>query len=78
LTNRLIARVTASEFGLKVTKYALGSVVALITSVIVFALLLSAGVGTTIDSAAAFLAGAIPNWVLNRHWAWDRADQKID
>jgi putative flippase GtrA len=28
------------------------------------------GVRTGIDSAAAFVAGAIPNWVLNRRWAW--------
>jgi putative flippase GtrA len=78
LTNPLIARLTGSEFGLKVTKYALGSVVALTTSVVVFALLLWAGVGTTIDSVAAFLAGAIPNWVLNRRWAWGRAEHKVD
>jgi putative flippase GtrA len=74
----LVDRVIESEFGLKVTKYAVGSVIALATSVVVFALLLWAGVGTTVDSVAAFLAGAIPNWVLNRRWAWERTDQKID
>jgi len=57
------------------TRYALGSVVALLTSVAVFALLLSLGVGTTIDSVVAFLAGAVPNWVLNRRWAWRRRGQ---
>ena len=35
-----------------------------------FALLYVAGVGTTVDSIAAFVAGAVPNWVLNRRWAW--------
>jgi putative flippase GtrA len=74
----LLDRVIGSEFGLKVTKYAIGSVIALVTSVVVFALLLWAGVGTTADSVAAFLAGAIPNWILNRRWAWERSDQKLD
>jgi putative flippase GtrA len=74
----LVDRVIESEFGLKVTKYAVGSVIALTTSVVVFALLLWAGVGTTVDSVAAFLAGAIPNWVLNRRWAWERSEHKVD
>jgi putative flippase GtrA len=56
----------------KVARYAIGSVVALMTSVIVFALLLDAGVGTTADSILAFVAGALPNWILNRRWAWQR------
>jgi putative flippase GtrA len=58
-----------------VTRYAIGSVVALLTSVIVFALLLDAGVGTTADSVLAFIAGAVPNWILNRRWAWQRTGQ---
>lgn len=74
----LLDRVIESEFGLKVTKYAIGSVVALATSVVVFALLLAVGVGTTVDSVAAFLAGAVPNWILNRRWAWERTDHKLD
>jgi putative flippase GtrA len=28
--------------------------------------------GTTACSVIAFVAGAIPNWVLNRRWAWQR------
>jgi putative flippase GtrA len=56
----------------KIAKYAVGSVVALLTSVVVFALMLSAGTGTTIASIGAFIAGALPNWVLNRRWAWQR------
>ena len=57
----------------KLTRYAIGSVVALLTSVAVFALLLDAGVGTTTDSILAFVAGALPNWILNRRWAWERS-----
>jgi putative flippase GtrA len=45
-------------------------VVALLTSVAVFGFLYVLGVGTTADSIAAFLAGAVPNWILNRRWAW--------
>jgi putative flippase GtrA len=54
----------------KITKYAIGSGVALTTSVVVFAVMDWLGVRTGIDSAVAFVAGAIPNWVLNRRWAW--------
>jgi len=36
----------------------------------VFALLYVLGAGTTACSVCAFVAGAIPNWVLNRRWAW--------
>ena len=71
------SRVRLSPYAGKVTRYAIGSVVALATSIIVFAVMDWLGIHTAIDSAAAFVAGAIPNWVLNRKWAWkmqDRAD----
>jgi putative flippase GtrA len=54
----------------RITRYTIGSVVALATSIVVFAALYVIGVGTTACSVAAFLAGAIPNWILNRRWAW--------
>ena len=44
--------------------------VALVTSIIVFAVLYVTVGNTTICSIGAFLAGAIPNWILNRRWAW--------
>ena len=66
----LLRRFTRSAGAVKITKYAIGSVVALGTSVIVFAVMDWLGIRTGIDSAAAFVAGAIPNWVLNRKWAW--------
>lgn len=37
---------------------------------VVFAVLYVLGAGTTVCSVAAFVAGAVPNWVLNRRWAW--------
>jgi putative flippase GtrA len=52
------------------TRYTLGSMVAALTSAVVFALLYVSGVGTTACSVIAFVAGAIPNWILNRRWAW--------
>jgi putative flippase GtrA len=69
----LYRRLKGSRVIVKVTRYAIGSVAALLTSVVVFALLLDAGVGTTADSILAFIAGALPNWVLNRRWAWERS-----
>jgi putative flippase GtrA len=66
----LLRRFTRSPWAAKLTKYALGSVFALVTSVVVFAVMDWLGVRTGIDSAVAFVAGAIPNWVLNRKWAW--------
>jgi putative flippase GtrA len=68
-------RLRDSRFAVKVARYAIGSMVALATSVIVFALLLDAGVGTTADSILAFIAGALPNWILNRRWAWERTGE---
>ncbi|MBV9819801.1 MAG: GtrA family protein [Solirubrobacterales bacterium] len=68
----LYTRLRASAFAGKVTRYAIGSIIALLSSIVVFALMYVAlgGKHTTICSIGAFLAGAIPNWVLNRRWAW--------
>jgi putative flippase GtrA len=59
-----------SPLAARVTRYTLGSVVALATSVVVFAALYVLGASTTVCSVIAFLAGAVPNWILNRRWAW--------
>jgi putative flippase GtrA len=56
----------------RLTRYTLGSFVAATTSAIVFASMYAASIGTTTCSVTAFVAGAIPNWVLNRRWAWRR------
>ncbi|HEX3688392.1 MAG TPA: GtrA family protein, partial [Solirubrobacteraceae bacterium] len=67
----LARRFTQSPYAAKVTKYAIGSVIALATSIVVFALayVILSGHPTTC-SILAFFAGAIPNWILNRRWAW--------
>jgi putative flippase GtrA len=63
-------RMTRTAISARFTKYALGSVVAFMSSNIAFALLYVSGASTTACSIAGFIAGAIPNWILNRRWAW--------
>jgi len=66
------ARLTKTALRARFTGYALGSVVAFIASNAVFAIFYVLNAGTTVDSVAGFIAGAIPNWVLNRRWAWQQ------
>jgi putative flippase GtrA len=57
----------------KLLRYFTGSVVATACSEVVFVLLYGAlGVGTAASSVLSWLAGAIPNFWLNRSWAWQR------
>lgn len=63
----------SSRISVRLARYTLGSVVAVVASEFAFVLCYGAGVlGTTASSAVAFVAGAIPNYVLNRSWAWGR------
>ncbi len=70
MVSDLYGRMRASALAGKITRYAIGSVIALATSIVVFALMYVAIGNTTICSICAFVAGAIPNWILNRRWAW--------
>src|SRR4051794_31180405 len=57
----------------KLLRYFTGSVVATVCSEVAFVLLYGAlGVGTAWSSILSWLAGAIPNFWLNRSWAWQR------
>jgi putative flippase GtrA len=56
----------------KVWRYTVGSIIAVVTSLVVFAVAFGLGLGNVPANVLAFLAGAIPNWVLNRSWAWQR------
>jgi len=56
----------------KMWRYTVGSVVAAVTSLVVFAVAFGLGLGNVPANVLAFVAGAIPNWVLNRSWAWQR------
>jgi putative flippase GtrA len=54
----------------RIARFAISSLVAAMTSAIVFPILYVLGASTTACSIAAFVAGAIPNWTLNRRWTW--------
>ncbi|MGA3215517.1 MAG: GtrA family protein [Acidimicrobiales bacterium] len=55
----------------RISGYSAGSVVAIVLSEAAFAAALGWGhTGTTVASALGFLGGAVPNYILNRRWAW--------
>jgi putative flippase GtrA len=66
VTGRLPAR------WLRVWRYTASSVIAAAVSALVFAGAYALGLGTVPANVLAFVAGAVPNWVLNRSWAWQR------
>jgi putative flippase GtrA len=54
-------------------RYAAGSVVAATSSEVTFVVMLGvAHAPAAVATVVAFLAGAVPNWVLNRRWVWAR------
>ncbi|HTV10815.1 MAG TPA: GtrA family protein [Acidimicrobiales bacterium] len=58
---------------LKMWRYGAGSIVAFVTSVfVVYACFSWLGLGATTSAVLAFVAGAVPNWILNRRWAWQQ------
>jgi putative flippase GtrA len=60
-----------SPLVLRFAGYGLGSVVAAATSEIAFVVVYAWAHGGTLGaSAAGFVGGAIPNYILNRRWAW--------
>jgi putative flippase GtrA len=58
---------------LKVWRYGAGSIVAFVTSTVVYYACFSwLHFGAITSTWVAFVAGAVPNWILNRRWAWER------
>ena len=58
---------------LKVWRYGAGSIVAFVTSTVAYYACFSwISLGAITSTWIAFLAGAIPNWILNRRWAWEK------
>jgi putative flippase GtrA len=54
-------------------RYTGGSIVAFATSEVVLVVCYASGVlGARGATIAAFFAGAVPNYALNRHWVWER------
>jgi putative flippase GtrA len=66
-------KLTRTALKARFTKYALGSIIAFMASNVAFALFYVAAASTVLCSIAGFVAGAIPNWILNRRWAWQRS-----
>jgi putative flippase GtrA len=60
------------ERWVKIWRYTASSVLAAATSAVVFAAAYALGAGNVPANVLAFVAGAVPNWVLNRSWAWQR------
>jgi putative flippase GtrA len=54
----------------RAARFAIASLIAAGTSAIVFPILYVLGASTTACSIAAFVAGAVPNWTINRRWTW--------
>ena len=72
------SRRRSSRLGIRMGRYALGSVVAVVSSEVAFVACYGTGrLGTTASSAVAFVAGAIPNYLLNRFWAWGRGGRRV-
>lgn len=71
--HRLSSWFVNGGLGSRFSKYALGSVVAFTLGNITFALLYVLGFSTTACSVLGFIAAAIPNWILNRRWAWKQS-----
>jgi putative flippase GtrA len=65
-----IRRVADLVLGRRIARFAIASMVSAITSAIVFSALYVIGFSTTVCSITAFVAGAVPNWTMNRRWTW--------
>jgi putative flippase GtrA len=66
-------REVRSELISKVTRYGAGSIVATVCSETTFLVLYGPlDASTTVASSCAWLAGALPNYWLNRAWTWGR------
>ena len=70
-TGRSVRALLRHPLARRITGYSAGSVVAVVISEGFFAAAYGWGQsGTTWASAAGFLGGAVPNYILNRRWAW--------
>ncbi|MEU4196586.1 GtrA family protein [Kribbella sp. NPDC026611] len=58
-------------------RYSASSVVATVVSQVAFALCYWFGTPAIAATLVAWLAGAVPNYVLNRRWTWGRSGQKL-
>lgn len=69
-TRPLVPRLVSAH-GARLLRYAGGSGVATVCSAVAFALLYGPlGASTTTSTLLGWLAGAVPNYVINRSWVW--------
>jgi putative flippase GtrA len=72
----LLGRGRTSRLWVRFGRYSIGSVIAVACSEVAFVLCFGpAGLGTTIATVVAFVAGAVPNYLINRFWAWGGRDR---
>jgi putative flippase GtrA len=70
----VLRRLAQSRLARLFTRFAAGTVVSTACSQLVFVLLFGVvQVGTATSGAAAFLAGAVPNFFIHRFWTWRRS-----
>ena len=58
-------------------RYSASSVVATVVSQVAFALCYWLGAAAVLATLVAWLAGAVPNYLLSRRWAWGRPGQLL-
>jgi putative flippase GtrA len=69
-----VVRASQTTLFARVMRYTGGSVIAFATSEAVLVVCYATGIlGTTGATVAAFFSGAIPNYILNRQWVWERS-----
>lgn len=56
-------------------RYAAASIIAGVLSQLVFLVTYWFGALPAVASVVAFVAGAVPNYLMNRRWAWQRSDK---
>lgn len=56
-------------------RYAWSSVIAGVISEVVFLVSFGLGALPSVASVIAFVAGAVPNYLMNRYWAWRQTDR---
>jgi putative flippase GtrA len=70
----VLRRLTHSRLARVFTRFAAGSAVASVCSQLAFLLLFGMlGASAAIAGAVSFLAGAVPNFVIQRYWTWQRS-----
>ncbi len=73
----VVARMRRSAIGRRLPRYTVGSAVAFATSEVTLVLCFASGLlGAAPAAVVAYVAGAFPNYLLNRHWVWRRDDPR--